>query len=120
MAHQGEAQSYYQEPQQPSYTPQQQPQYQQGGQYEQQKYAQPPPQYGSYGPQGYEAQGEKVDFNQAFKLDKPKWNDWWAGLLVRCLLFLALCFHFTEWIILAWQGAVRLRQVGLIARVGGC
>jgi hypothetical protein len=55
-------------------------------QYEQPKYAQAPPQYGNnnnYVSQNYEPQGEKQDFNQAFKLDKPKWNDWWAGVLVR-------------------------------------
>jgi hypothetical protein len=81
QAPRGEAQDYYQE---------QQPQ-----SYEQPKYGQQPPQYGNngyapqnYAPQNYEAQGEKQDFNQAFKLDKPKWNDWWAGLLVslRCVM----------------------------------
>ena len=73
MAQPGEAQSYYQAPP----APQQQT-------HDQPKYSQQPPQYGyNYGPQGYEAQGEKQDFQQAFKVDKPKWNDWWAGLLVR-------------------------------------
>lgn len=32
----------------------------------------PPPNYGG---------GEKVDFEQAFKIEKPKYHDWWAGLL---------------------------------------
>jgi hypothetical protein len=78
---QGEAQGYYQEgaPQQMQYA--QQPQQQQQP-YEQKNYQQQPPQYGNYAPQNYDAVGEKQDFSQAFKLDKPKFNDWWAGLLV--------------------------------------
>lgn len=41
---------------------------------------QPPPTYGqNYGPQ---AGPDKGSFDQAFKLDKPKWNDLWAGILV--------------------------------------
>jgi len=72
QAPRGEAQDYYQS------GPDAQ-------QYDQSKYQQPPPQYGnnSYVSPNYAPQGEKQDFNQAFKLDKPKWNDWWAGLLVR-------------------------------------
>ncbi|KAF2111104.1 duf580 domain-containing protein [Lophiotrema nucula] len=73
--------------------------------YQQQPYeppAQPPPTYGNqnYGNQnyapppnappqngfnpnqnGYSSSNEKQDFNQAFKIAKPKWNDLWAGLL---------------------------------------
>ncbi|QDS69540.1 Protein pns1 [Venturia effusa] len=77
--HQGEAQSYYQEgaPQQMNYA--QQPQGQEFLQKSQ--YPQNPPEYGNYAPQNYDAGGEKQDFSQAFKLDKPKFNDWWAGLL---------------------------------------
>lgn len=62
------------------------PQYQNGAneQYnEQDKYTQQPPEYG-YGPQV--PQGgwtEKPTFNQAFKIDKPKYNDLWATVLVR-------------------------------------
>jgi hypothetical protein len=26
--------------------------------------------------------GEKPSFDQAFKIEKPKWNDLWAGILV--------------------------------------
>lgn len=46
-------------------------------------YAQQPPQYGmnTYGPQSYEATGEKIGFEQAFKIEKPKWNDLWAAIL---------------------------------------
>ncbi|KAF2091617.1 DUF580-domain-containing protein [Saccharata proteae CBS 121410] len=47
-----------------------------------QKYPQPPPQYGQgYAPNGGEPYGEKQTFDQTFKLDKPKYNDLWAGLL---------------------------------------
>ena len=53
-----------------------------------QKYQQPPPNYG----QDYQNTGAppmanesgKQSFDQAFKLDKPKYNDLWAGILV-CL-----------------------------------
>ncbi|KAF2278621.1 DUF580-domain-containing protein [Westerdykella ornata] len=49
-------------------------------------YTQPPPNYGSppgpppNGPQ--QVYGEKRDFDQKFAIEKPKWNDWWAGLLL--------------------------------------
>ncbi|UNI13916.1 Putative choline transporter, neither null mutation nor overexpression affects choline transport [Purpureocillium takamizusanense] len=48
--------------------PQQQPQ---------QGYGAPPP-YSFNPPQ---ANDEKYGFDQAFKVEKPKYNDWWAGLL---------------------------------------
>ena len=49
-----------------------------------QQYNQPPPNYGqNYGQQGgYTNGGEKPTFDQAFKVDKPKWNDIWAGALL--------------------------------------
>lgn len=101
---QGQAQDYYsgapqQQPQGPYYQIQgQQPQYQQQPQ---QQWSQPPPNYGppqgpppSHGappPQGpppqqfdYQQNGYGNDsktFEQQFKLDKPKYNDWWAGAL---------------------------------------
>lgn len=74
-------------PQQPPYDPkndQQYNNYQQG-------YPPPPPQgydNGSNGygynapPHGYDP--EKYTFEQAFKVDKPKYNDLWAAILVRC------------------------------------
>lgn len=40
----------------------------------------PPPPYSFNPPQAHD---EKYSFNDAFKLEKPKYNDWWAGLLVR-------------------------------------
>lgn len=62
-------------------------QYQQGqppnGYQQQPQY--PPPNYG----QNYQnnsptnGNGGKQTFEQAFKLDKPKYNDLWAGILVR-------------------------------------
>ncbi|KAI9671034.1 MAG: putative choline transporter, neither null mutation nor overexpression affects choline transport [Alyxoria varia] len=63
------AQNYYEHG-----PPPQQPQYQQNPQ-------QPPPNYGqNYGPSGGKHE-EKGSFDQAFKLDKPKYNDLWAGIL---------------------------------------
>lgn len=65
----GEAQGYYQQPQQ---------QYQQDPQYDKQQFQQAPPNYGqnydqqpNYGQQEY---GGKP-FTQAFKVERPKWND---------------------------------------------
>jgi hypothetical protein len=92
MAHQGQSAEYYNNggaPQQP------QDAYYQG----QPKYGQQPPQYNqnfgqNYAPpqgpppaqqqSGYQQDGYSNDsktFDQQFKLDKPKYNDWWAGLL---------------------------------------
>ena len=88
MAQQGEAAAYY------NNAPQQNNNY-----YQMQEPAgypppqQAPPQYGpnyappsgapqhhnGYGQQDY---GEKPNFDQKFKIAKPKWNDWWAGVLV--------------------------------------
>jgi hypothetical protein len=88
MAHQGQSADYYngapQQPQDAYY--QGQPQYgQQPPQYGQ-NYAPPqgpPPQqqqqYGGYQQNGYGA--DSKTFEQQFKVDKPKYNDWWAGLL---------------------------------------
>jgi hypothetical protein len=87
MAQRGEAADYYTggAPQQP-----------QGAYYQEgPKSSQQPPQYGqNYGPpqgpppaqqqNGYQQNGYGSDpktFEQQFKLDKPKYNDWWAGLL---------------------------------------
>lgn len=93
--HGGAADSYYSEgasnPNQMQYAPppQQQMQYppQTAGNGYEPKYQQAPPNYGQdfqntgappMGP------GGKQTFDQAFKLDKPKYNDLWAGILVRC------------------------------------
>ncbi|KAF2261248.1 DUF580-domain-containing protein [Lojkania enalia] len=88
MGPRGEAADYYsgtpqQDPssyqmQEPNYPPQQPPQYGQN-------YAQPPPapppngnqSYGQYQPN----YGEKLNFDQAFQIQRPKWHDLWAGLL---------------------------------------
>ena len=95
----GEANSYYQMPDgndhAKDYPMQPQQAYNQNGQqhYQQQDYnqphqngqgySQPPPNYGqNFNPRpemnGYD---NKPTFEQAFKIDKPKYNDWWAGLL---------------------------------------
>jgi hypothetical protein len=89
MAYQGQSADYYNgAPQQP-----QGAYYQGQQQYGQQQYGQQPPQYGqNYAPpqgpppqqQGYQQNGYGADsktFEQQFKLEKPKYNDWWAGLL---------------------------------------
>jgi len=71
----GEADGYYSNQQeQPQYAPPQGPP--QNGQYDQK-----PPGYGqSLGPQNY-SQNEKPTFDQAFKVEKPRWNDLWAAAL---------------------------------------
>lgn len=92
---------------QPQYNQQQynqgqynQGQYNQGQQWQQQQ--QPPPQQNNGGYDGGYDQGgynygpppaysynppkpndEKYGFDQAFKIEKPKYNDLWAGILVR-------------------------------------
>lgn len=47
---------------------------------------QPPPNYGqtfqNTGPAPMASGDGKQTFDQAFKLDKPKYNDLWAGILV--------------------------------------
>ena len=100
MAQQGESAGYYSgAPQEPQQTYRQ-------GQYDQQQYGQQPPMnYGQQPPQygnnyappqgpppaqhpqqqnGYTEMnyGEKPNFDQAFKIERPKYNDWWAGLLL--------------------------------------
>ena len=88
MADRGEAADYYNDggpqqtmPQQPSqaYKGEQPP-----PQNSQMNYTQPPPNYGqNYGQmQDFGGADGKGTFNQAFKLDKPKYNDLWAGILV--------------------------------------
>lgn len=56
--------------------------YQQNGGYQQQ-----PPTYGqnyqNTGPPPMGMTDGKPTFDQTFKLDKPKYNDLWAGILVR-------------------------------------
>lgn len=78
----GEAASYYnpgagtgQPPGDANYQHQPQPQHQ-PQQHQQQQYV--PPQDAAYG-----ELNEKQTFEQAFKVEKPKWNDLWAGILVR-------------------------------------
>ncbi|KAK0369952.1 hypothetical protein CLIM01_12688 [Colletotrichum limetticola] len=94
----GESAGYYggqQQQQQPPYDPKHTQQYNDGYQQDynqQQNYQQPPPpppQQGfdngsnGYGynapPQGYDP--EKYTFEEAFKIEKPKWNDLWAAIL---------------------------------------
>jgi hypothetical protein len=85
--HGGSVDDYFQEgqqdtryAQQPQFAPQ--PQYGQSAQYQQppmeQQYPQQPPVYNQ---QPVNAPNEKVDFNQAFQVQGPKYNDIWAALL---------------------------------------
>ena len=93
MAQQGEAADYYndgnqaqkgyngappppQQQQQPYYQSQQQQSY--GGP----QHMPPPPSYD----QAFGNWSEKPTFDQAFKIEKPKWNDIWAALMMRTLL----------------------------------
>ncbi|KAH9904381.1 DUF580-domain-containing protein [Xylariomycetidae sp. FL2044] len=75
----GEAAAYYNQSQpkndygQPTYG---QPQQYGQPQYQQPQYGQPGPAYGQ--PNGY---NEKPMFDQAFKVEKPKYNDLWAAIL---------------------------------------
>lgn len=56
-------------------------------------YQQPPPQQQQYQQNGYAPpqayDGEKYNFDQTFKIEKPKYNDLWAGILV-CDTMIAL------------------------------
>jgi hypothetical protein len=73
----GEAADYYQS--QAGYSANQPYQNSQQGVESENKYTQQPP---SYGYQNGMPQDQKPTFDQAFNIDKPKWNDLWAGLLV--------------------------------------
>lgn len=79
MANQGQAASYYNDQSQPDRNQYAPPQ-------DGQKYSQAPPNYGQSYDQNY---SEKPTFDQAFKIDRPKWNDIWAGIL-----FLIVCGGF--------------------------
>lgn len=71
---------------------------QQSGPYQQQSYQEglgpyPPPNGYGYGPsQPMPAGGEKYSFDETFKI-KPKWNDLWAGILVRTIRLFSTCFR---------------------------
>jgi hypothetical protein len=103
MAHHGEADSYYNDQSvnqqdlqltqtqqhrqplpiqyQPPAHPSPQPygEHNYGGKNEQNYYDAPP----TYGATFVPPQTNKQDFQQTFKVTKPKWNDLWAGILVR-------------------------------------
>ncbi len=52
----------------------------------------PPPSYDQNSQNQWGPQGEKPSFDQAFKVEKPKWNDLWAAglFLVVCAGFVAV------------------------------
>ncbi|KAL5433007.1 putative choline transporter, neither null mutation nor overexpression affects choline transport [Paraphaeosphaeria minitans] len=83
MAHRGEASDYYNgapqhsnyyQMQEPAGYPQQPPQYDNNAKYG--PPSGPPP------PNGQQWGAEKPTFDQAFKIEKPRFNDIWAGLLL--------------------------------------
>lgn len=80
----GAADDYYQGGQQPMQYPPQAQQNSKGNGPQDPQYQQPPPGYGQNFQNGAPPaiSGEKPTFEQSFKLDKPKWNDLWAGILV--------------------------------------
>jgi len=81
----GQAAQYYQEQQYSQPPPPQQygqPQYGQPQHDQQPQYSQAPPNYG----QNYDANAGP-NFDQKFKIDKPKWNDLWAGILLLLVFF---------------------------------
>ena len=88
MATHGAADGYYNNgPAQPPMQPQMQypPQDYSNNGYQGGKYQQPPPNYGqTHQNAGLPPTDGKQTFDQAFKLDRPKYNDLWAGILV-CL-----------------------------------
>ena len=48
------------------------------------QYSQAPPNYNQQSPGHSPLINEKQSFEQTFKLEKPKYNDLWAGILVSC------------------------------------
>jgi hypothetical protein len=83
----------YQQQQHPQYQQQQQQQYypppqQQYQPPQAQPYSEPPPEYGYNPPQA--GHTEKYTFDEAFQVPKKKWNDIWAGILVRQWIVLFL------------------------------
>lgn len=79
MAHHGEADSYYNGQSVNHPPPQPYGEHNYGGKNEQ-NYCEAPP---TYGATFVPPQTNKQDFQQTFKVTKPKWNDLWAGILVR-------------------------------------
>jgi hypothetical protein len=88
------------------------------------KQGQPPPNYGqTYAPPpgppingnqqaygtGTPRYNEKPSFEQAFAIPKPKYNDWWAGIL-----FIAVFLGYTAVSGIAIQGYCMLRRVALL------
>jgi hypothetical protein len=80
-ANQAGQQQYGGQPPYGNQQPYQQPPYQQPPNMPPPNNGPPPANGGGYG-------DEKVTFDQSFKIQKPKWNDLWAGILVGRLVLL--------------------------------
>lgn len=95
----GAADEYYNSASQPVYK-QQQPNQQQGSNFQpppgppQQQWTAPP-----YPPPQKFESGQNFQYEEAFKVEKPKWNDLWAGIL-----FLLTCAGFVAVSGIALQG----------------
>ena len=48
---------------------------------QQHQYSQQPPNYGQNYDGAAAEGGQKPTFDQAFKIERPRWNDLWAGIL---------------------------------------
>jgi hypothetical protein len=57
----------------------------------------------------------KQGFEQQFKIDKPKYNDWWAGLL-----FIAVFLGYTAVSAIAIRGYCEYPSEGLNVSGHGC
>ena len=71
-------------------------------QYSQQPYPQQPPDYNQQQQHAPPMSDNKQTFEQAFKVVKPKWNDLWAGVLVRCTFyFMHICLEIGQYFVVA-------------------
>lgn len=123
MASHAASNDYYNPDGQPQYQMHDQGNYQQNQNGYQQgppqgQYTQSPPTYTQDNGQKLGAQGNldhKQDFNQAFKIERPKWNDLWAGILVSTSSSLVVLSRLTPFLqlILTFIGFVAVSGLSL-------
>ena len=78
------------------------------------KYSQQPPSYGdNYGAAPPPTSGEKATFNQSFRVEKPRWNDLWAGILVSCLVSCCGIGTHSSQLILTFLGFVAVSGIAI-------